>query len=109
LTEEEEQAVWDVLQTDTVISRDKAIMVLALLTGIRAVDILNLKLGDIDWQGDLINIIQKKTNEPLGLPLLPAIGNALVRYIMNDRPKSDSPYIFLSINAPHQPLKEHSA
>lgn len=109
LTQEEEQAIWDVLKTDTVSSRDKAIMVLALLTGIRAVDILNLKLGDIDWQGDLVNIIQKKTNEPLVLPLLPAIGNALVRYIKNDRPKSDSPYVFLSCNAPHQPLKEHSA
>ena len=109
LTEKEEQAVWDVLQTDAVPLRDKAIMVLAFLTGIRAVDILNLKLGDIDWQGDIVNIIQKKTNKPLVLPLLPAIGNALVRYIINDRPKSDSPYVFLSFNAPHQPLKEHSS
>ncbi|MFC4766087.1 tyrosine-type recombinase/integrase [Effusibacillus consociatus] len=109
LTLEEEQSIWDVLKTDAVSSRDKAIMVLALLTGIRAVDILNLKLGDIDWQGDIIHIFQQKTNKPLVLPLLPAIGNALVRYIMNDRPESDSPYVFLSYNAPHQPLKEHSA
>lgn len=109
LTREEEQAVWDVLQTDAVSLRDKAIMVLTLLTGIRAVDILNLRLEDMDWHGDVINIIQKKTNEPLVLPLLPAIGNALVRYITNDRPKSDSPFVFLSRNAPHQPLKEHSS
>jgi site-specific recombinase XerD len=109
LTQEEEQAIWDVLQTDAVSSRDKAIMVLALITGIRAVDILNLRLKDIDWRGDVINIIQKKTNEPLVLPLLPVIGNALVRYITNDRPKSDSPYIFMSLNAPYQPLREHSS
>lgn len=109
LTQEEEQAVWNVLQTDAVSSRDKAIMLLALLTGIRAVDILSLRLKDIVWHGDVINIVQKKTNEPLVLPLLPGIGNALVRYITNDRPKSDSPYIFLSRNAPHQPLKEHSS
>jgi integrase len=109
LTQEEEQAVWAVLQTDIVSSRDKAIMVLALFIGIRAVDILNLRLKDIDWQGDIINIIQKKTNEPLVLPLLPVIGNALVRYITNDRPKSDSSFVFLSLNAPHQPLKEHSS
>lgn len=109
LTQEEEQAIWDVLQTDAVSSRDKAIMVLTLLTGIRAVDTLNLKLDDIDWSGDAINIIQKKTSQPLTLPLLPAIGNALIRYITNDRPKSKSPFVFLSQNAPHQPLKEHSS
>lgn len=109
LTEEEERAVWDVLQTDAVSSRDKAIILLSLLTGIRAVDILNLRLKDIDWQGDVINIVQQKTNEPLVLPLLPAIGNALVRYLTNDRPKSDSSCVFLSRNAPHVPLKEHSS
>ncbi|MFT9497465.1 tyrosine-type recombinase/integrase [Anaerosolibacter sp.] len=109
LTEEEEQAVWDVLQTDTVSSRDKAIMTLALLTGIRAVDILNLRLKDIDWQGDVIKIIQKKTNEPLVLPLLPLIGNALVKYITHDRPNIESTFIFLTRNAPHVPLKEHSS
>lgn len=109
LTQEEEQAVWDVLKTNAVSSRDKAIMLLSLLTGLRAVDIVNLNLSDIDWQSDVIRINQKKTNEPLVLPLLPAIGNALVRYMMNDRPKSDSPYVFLSNNAPHQPLKDHAS
>jgi integrase len=109
LTQEEEKAVWDVLQTDAVSTRDKAIMLLALLTGIRAVDILNLKLSDVDWRGDTINIFQQKTNKALVLPLLPAIGNTLVRYIMNDRPESNSPYVFLSCNAPHKPMKEHSA
>ena len=109
LTQEEEQAIWDVLKTDAVSSRDKAIMVLALLTGLRAVDILNLKLSDIDWKCDVISISQRKTNEPLVLPLLPAIGNAMARYIVNDRPKTDSPYVFLSYLAPHKPLKEHAA
>jgi len=109
LTQEEEQAVWDVLKTDVVSSRDKAIMVLALLTGLRAVDILNLRLSDINWQCDVINITQRKTNEPLVLPLLPAIGNAMARYIVNDRPKINSEYVFLSYNATHKPLKDHSA
>lgn len=109
LTPEEEQAVWDVLQTDAVSSRDKAIMHLSLLTGLRAADILNLRLADIDWRNDVITICQKKTNKPLTLPLLPAIGNALVKYIMDERPSSQSPYVFLSNHAPHHPLKEHSS
>ena len=109
LTQEEEQAIWDVLNTDAVSSRDKAIMVLSLLTGLRAVDIVNLKLSDIDWKCDVISISQRKTKEPLVLPLLPAIGNAIARYIVNDRPKTDLPYVFLSYNAPHKPLQEHSS
>ena len=108
LTQEEEQAVWDVLKTDAVSSRDKAIMLLLLLTGLRAVDIVKLKLSEIDWKCDAISISQRKTSEPLVLPLLPAIGNAMARYIINDRPKSDLPYVFLSYNAPHGPLKDHS-
>jgi site-specific recombinase XerD len=109
LTQEEEQAVWDVLKTDAISSRDKAIMVLALLTGLRAVDIVNLRLNDIDWKCDVISISQRKTKEPLILPLLPAIGNAMLKYIVNERPKSDSSYVFLSCNAPNKPLKEHSS
>ncbi|MFZ5944769.1 MAG: tyrosine-type recombinase/integrase [Bacillota bacterium] len=87
LTHEEEQAIWSVLKTDAVSSRNTVIMVLVLLTGLRSVDILNLKLNDIDWKCDLISINQRKSNEPLVLPLLPAIGNALARYIVKDRPK----------------------
>ncbi len=108
LTPEEEQAVWDVLETDALSSRDKAIMLLLLLTGLRAVDIVNLKLGEIDWKCDAINISQKKTGEPLVLPLLPAIGNAMARYIINDRPRSDSPYVFLTHKAPHTRINDHA-
>ena len=109
LTQDEERAIWDVLQTDAVSSRDKAIMTLALLTGLRAADIVTLRLRDIDWQSDVIHIIQTKTKEPLVLPLLPAMGNALARYIAKDRPSSDSPFVFLSCNAPYQPLRGHTA
>ena len=108
LTQKEEQAVWDVLETDAVSSRDKAIMILSLLTGLRAIDIVKLRLSDIDWKCDVISISQRKTDEPLVLPLLPTIGNAMARYIVNDRPKTDSPYVFLSCKAPHKPLKDHS-
>lgn len=108
LTQEEELAVWAVLRTDAVSSRDKAIILLLLLTGLRAVDIVNLKLSDIDWKCDIISINQKKTSQPLVLPLLPAIGNAIATYITNDRPQSNSPHVFLRYSAPHTPIKDHA-
>ncbi len=109
LTPGEEQRIWAVLQTAALSSRDKALMTLALLTGLRAVDLLALKLRDIDWQSDVIRLIQKKTQTPLVLPLLPAMGNALVQYIAQDRPPSASPWVFLSAQAPYHPLQGHAS
>ena len=108
LTSEEEQAVWGILKTDVVSARDCAILVLLLLTGLRAVDIVSLKLYEVDWTNETIHFIQKKTNAPLVLPLVPAIGNAVSRYILQERPKSESPYVFLSSLAPYSPLQGHS-
>jgi integrase len=60
----------------------------------------------IDWRDDRIRLIQKKTGEPLVLPLLSDVGNALMDYILNERPKrtDNYPYIFLRRQAPHQKL-----
>ena len=76
--------------------RDYAVIVLALLTGLRSVDIRNLKLSDIDWENDRIHIVQHKTNREIVIPLLPAVGNAVADYILNARPESSENYVFLS-------------
>ena len=76
--------------------RDYAIIVMSLLTGLRSIDIRNLKLSDIDWESDRIHIVQHKTNRELIIPLLPAVGNAIADYILNARPESSEGYVFLS-------------
>lgn len=76
--------------------RDYAIIILSLYTGFRSVDIRFLKITDIDWERDSIHIIQHKTNRELIVPLLPIVGNSIANYILNGRPESDEPYIFLS-------------
>ena len=42
---------------------------LALTTGLRACDIIALRLADVDWRGQAIAIVQQKTGNPLTLPL----------------------------------------
>lgn len=76
--------------------RDYAIIILSLYTGLRSVDIRFLKITDIDWERDSIHIIQHKTNRELITPLLPKAGNAIADYILNGRPDSEEPYVFLS-------------
>ena len=46
-------------------ARDAAITLLALTTGLRACDIVGLRMGDIDWRGHTIGIVQQKTGNPL--------------------------------------------
>lgn len=76
--------------------RDYAIIIMSLFTGLRSIDIRNLKLSDIDWEKDSIHIIQHKTNRELIMPLLPVVGNAIADYVLNSRPKSEESYVFLS-------------
>jgi len=86
--------------------RDKAAVLLALKLGLRDCDICNLTFQEIDWKKDCIRLIQKKTGEPLVLPLLPDVGNALMDYILNERPKQTDnyPYVFLREQAPFNHL-----
>lgn len=93
---------------DTEDMRTKAMLLLALKLGLRVCDICNLKFEEIDWYKDQIRIIQKKTGRPLILPLLPAVGNALMDYILNERPhrNDEYPYVFLRKQAPFNKLKK---
>ena len=82
--------------------RTKAVILLALKLGLRDCDICNLTFHEIDWRNDRILLNQNKTGEPLVLPLLPDIGNALMDYITKERPASSKyPYVFLRAQAPH--------
>lgn len=85
--------------------RAYAVMLLGSELGLRACDVVGLKLGDIDWMRGEIKVIQSKTGNPVVLPLLENVGEALVDYILNARPKSDAPQAFLRLQKPHTPLK----
>lgn len=88
--------------------RDYAIMKLALETGLRWSDISSLKLSEIDWRKNEISILQEKTDTALVLPLTVEAGNAIADYILNARPKSDSPYIFLRLRRPYDRLSSRT-
>jgi integrase len=109
LSEQEYAALKAVLRRTEVPLRDRAIIQLALRTGLRAVDILGLELRDIDWANDTLCVRQSKTGRPLKLPLSTDVGNLLSSYILTERPKADTPFVFLRFQAPHKPLSDHAA
>ena len=84
--------------------RDYAIMMLGTVLGLRACDIVALKLTDIDWLRGEIHIVQSKTTNLVILPLTQDVGEALKDYILNARPSAVDNEIFLRIKAPHTKL-----
>lgn len=86
--------------------RDYAIIRLGETTGMRACDIIRLKLKDIDWRKNEIHIIQKKTQKPVILPLIKEAGNALQDYILHGRPDTEFEEVFLRNLPPYRPILE---
>lgn len=106
--EEYDRIIDRLSQSDEISFRNKAITLLALNTGLRAVDICAIRLGDIDWEHNYIHIVQQKTGRSHNIPLTEAVGNALVDYLLNERPQSDSDMVFLRAQAPYAPLMSHA-
>jgi site-specific recombinase XerD len=82
--------------------RDYAILLLVSRLGIRAGDLKSLKLTDLDWESKTIIVKQNKTKNVVTYPILKDIGWALIDYLRDARPVSDSPFVFLRLNAPYE-------
>lgn len=102
---DEIRKILNCIDRDTVIGRrDYLVMLLAVQLGMRAGDIRNLRFNNIRWNLDTIEFIQEKTKSPLQLPLLDNLKYALLDYIKNSRPGSESDYIFIRQRAPFIPF-----
>ena len=110
LTDTEIDRIREVLcSKDNLLSlRDRAVGTLLLYTGLRGCDIAGLLFQSVDWDKEILYIVQRKTAVPMEHPLTPVIGNALFDYMVSERPPSDDAYIFLSEVPPYRPLASQS-
>ncbi|MGB8382526.1 MAG: tyrosine-type recombinase/integrase [Dermatophilaceae bacterium] len=109
LDDEDQARVVHACSTGMVSARDAAITLLALTTGLRACDLIGLRLGDIDWRAQTIGIVQQKTRNPLTLPLAPLVTAKLADYVLHGRPGSPDDHVFLRCKAPHTKLSDHAS
>jgi site-specific recombinase XerD len=104
-TDDEAEAILNSVDKTTPLGkRDYAVMKTALWTGLRCVDIIGLKRTDIDWNRKVINVFQDKTEVYIQTELPVGVGNAIADYIMDGRPDTNSPYIFVRHNMPYSKL-----
>ena len=85
-------------------ARDYAIMVLMMAYGLRGVSVAELLLDDIDWQRSQIRIRAQKGGKEVVLPLMDAVGDALIGYLRHRFDKTPFREIFLTVKAPVRPL-----
>ncbi|MFN6008260.1 MAG: tyrosine-type recombinase/integrase [Paracoccaceae bacterium] len=85
--------------------RDYAILQLLATYGLRQSEICNLRLDDIDWRADTLSIRHTKTRACSMLPLLPAVGDALLDYLRLGRPQVDVREVFIRSFAPYAGMK----
>ena len=91
-----EKIVNNLADESDVEKRNKAIVLLAIRLGIRFIDIKNLQFSNIDWENNTITFVQHKTKVEIQLPLFEDVGIAIINYIQNGRPKTESKYIFVT-------------
>jgi integrase len=75
--------------------RSYAIVRCALDMGLRAGEIANLSIGDIDWREGTVTLKGTKSRRQDILPLPIATGQALADYLQQERPMTPSPAIFV--------------
>lgn len=81
--------------------RDYAVILLLARLGLRAGEIVRIRLEDIDWrQGEIL--MRRKPGREDRLPLPHEVGEALVAYLQHARPACKEPRVFLCMNAPHR-------
>lgn len=88
--------------------RDRAILLLLARLGLRAGDVVQLRLRDIDWRAASFQVSGKGRRETR-LPLTRELGDALVTYLTRSRPQTGTDTVFVRSRAPYRAFRSHCA
>jgi integrase/recombinase XerD len=84
--------------------RTRAVLVLLALYGLRAGEVVGLRVEDFDWERELLTIRRGKGQRTRTYPLCRLAGDAVLRYLREVRPRSARREVFLTFRAPLGPL-----
>ncbi|MBP1688442.1 MAG: integrase [Deltaproteobacteria bacterium] len=84
--------------------RDRAILLLFAVYGLRSGEVARLRLEDIDWALEQLTVTRTKQHRSQIYPLTHEVGSAIVRYLQEVRPRCGHRAVFLTLQAPFRPL-----
>jgi site-specific recombinase XerD len=88
--------------------RNRAILLLLARLALRAGDIVQMRLQDVDWKDAWIQVSGKSLRQTR-LPLTREVGQAIATYLQEGRPAGHSDTLFLRSRAPFRALATHAA
>jgi site-specific recombinase XerD len=90
--------------SDPVNIRDRAILLLLIHYGLRRGEVARLTLDDLDWAAETIHVTRPKVRRAQRYPMSVPVGEAILHYLRQARPRSRHRALFLTIQAPIRPL-----
>lgn len=85
--------------------RDRAILMMFAVYGLRVAEVRRLRLDDFDWQQAIVRVHRSKQSPHVAVfPLAGDVADALARYLRFVRVKSDWREVFLQLRSPYHPL-----
>jgi len=89
--------------------RDRAIILLLAVYGLRIGEVCALKLEDVDWVNEKIRIRRSKNKQVQDFPLTAEVGNAILKYLRSVRPNCAARSLFLTLPKPPRPMINRNA
>jgi integrase/recombinase XerD len=83
--------------------RDRALIMLLAIYGLRMKEVLGLKLADFDWTHERLNVHRSKQRKSQEFPLSKEVGDAVIRYLHEVRPRTSCRHVFVTERMPHRP------
>lgn len=84
--------------------RARALLMLLAVYGLRAGEVTALRLEDFDWNQEVLQVTRSKSQRSRIYPLCHPVGDAVLRYLREVRPRSSRREVFLALRAPFGPL-----
>ena len=85
--------------------RDRAIVMLLTVYGLRCGEVKKLRLEDLDWENEVLYVRREKNVKSQKFPLSQTVGDTILNYLQNARPNNcHCQEIFITRRAPYRPL-----
>lgn len=85
--------------------RARPMLMLLAIYGLRRGEVGRLRLEDFDWEHEVFRVVSSKTGRVRTYPLIRSVGDAILRYLREVRPRSSHRELFLTLHPPIRPLR----
>ena len=84
--------------------RRRAVLMLFAFYGLRSGEVSRLLLSDFNWREEQFIVNHSKRGGPQRYPLQLNVGDAILEYLTNGRPRCDCRHLFVTLYPPHRPV-----